>query len=266
MIRLIVSDIDGTLLPEGATNLNPEYFEVIRRLTDCGVSFAAASGRQVSSVRSVFQSIEEHICYITDNGAYVLDGGQPALERTMCREDLKALLLDLKEMPEAGVVLSNTEGFFLDTYDEELYQLLYVQYKGTGGVLDSFDDYLDTCLKISLYFKDDSSRYFPAIHEKWSDRFTVNISGAKWIDICDKESTKGNAVRWLQQKLHVTPEETVVFGDNFNDVSMLQCAEHSYASVLAHPDVKKEAQHTVASYEEDGVLKVLRQILEEIES
>lgn len=266
MIRLIVSDIDGTLLPEGATNLNPEYFDVIRRLADHGVHFAAASGRQLSSVRSVFQSVEDCIGYITDNGAYVLDKGKSVLERDMCRKDLQELLQSLKGLPEAKVVLSNREGFYLDQYDEFMCHLLYEEYRGSGGVLDSFDDYLDTCLKISLYFTDDSSIYYPRIREEWSDRFAVNISGAKWIDICDKESTKGNAVRWFQQNLGVTPEETVVFGDNFNDVTMLHCAERSYASVLSHPDVKKEARYTVASYEEDGVLKVLRQILEEIEA
>ena len=44
MIRLIVSDIDGTLVPEGVSYINPEYLDVIRELTDMGVQFAAANG------------------------------------------------------------------------------------------------------------------------------------------------------------------------------------------------------------------------------
>lgn len=42
MIKLIVSDIDGTLVPEGNTDLNPEYLEVIKKLTENGIVFAAA--------------------------------------------------------------------------------------------------------------------------------------------------------------------------------------------------------------------------------
>ena len=57
MIRLIVSDIDGTLVPEGGTYVNPEYMTVIRALLDRGVRFAAASGRQAASIDAVFHEI-----------------------------------------------------------------------------------------------------------------------------------------------------------------------------------------------------------------
>ena len=49
MIKLIVTDIDGTLLPEGTHSLDPEYFEVITRLREKGIQFAAASGRHWKS-------------------------------------------------------------------------------------------------------------------------------------------------------------------------------------------------------------------------
>ena len=54
MVRLIVTDIDGTLVPEGGSRVNPEYMTVIRELTDLGVRFAAASGRQASSIDVIF--------------------------------------------------------------------------------------------------------------------------------------------------------------------------------------------------------------------
>ena len=44
MIRLIVTDVDDTLVPESSMDLNPEYFEVIRKLQEKGVMFVAASG------------------------------------------------------------------------------------------------------------------------------------------------------------------------------------------------------------------------------
>ena len=58
MIKLIVSDIDGTLVPEGNTDLNPEYLEVIKKLTEKGIVFAAASGRHASSINAVFRTME----------------------------------------------------------------------------------------------------------------------------------------------------------------------------------------------------------------
>ena len=54
MIKLIVSDIDGTLVKDGTLDINPEYMDVIRKLTEKGIHFVACSGRQYSSEKQLF--------------------------------------------------------------------------------------------------------------------------------------------------------------------------------------------------------------------
>ena len=71
MIKLIVSDIDGTLVRDGENVLNPELYPEILRLRAKGIQFAAASGRQWHSIERIFDPIKEKIFYISDNGAYV---------------------------------------------------------------------------------------------------------------------------------------------------------------------------------------------------
>lgn len=61
MIKLVVSDIDGTLLEDGGHELNPELFEVILKLREKGMQFAAASGRQWASIEQVFDPVKEKI-------------------------------------------------------------------------------------------------------------------------------------------------------------------------------------------------------------
>lgn len=265
MIRLIVSDIDGTLVPEGSTSLNPEYMEVIRALTDCGVQFAAASGRQASSINAVFHEIRDRIFYLADNGAYIQKYGMTANEVRMNPEDVTELIRDARKVPGCSVLLSTKDGFYTDEKNPEFHHLVFVEYAGTGGVVENVESCADSCVKLSLYCWNGSKAVFDSLYEKWEDKLAVNISGAQWVDFNDPASTKGNAVGWLQKELGITPEETVVFGDNFNDISMLKRAKRSYASVLSHPDVKKEAAYEVASYEEDGVLQVLKELLKEIE-
>ena len=63
MIKLVVSDIDGTLLEDGGHELNPELFDVILKLRAAGMQFAAASGRQWASIEAVFEPIKEKIFY-----------------------------------------------------------------------------------------------------------------------------------------------------------------------------------------------------------
>lgn len=51
MVKLIMTDIDGTLIPDGTMDINPEYFEVIGKLVEKGIIFVVASGRHMSSVK-----------------------------------------------------------------------------------------------------------------------------------------------------------------------------------------------------------------------
>ena len=61
MIKLIASDIDGTLVPDGAGEINPEIYKEILRLRGKGIQFAAASGRQWVSIERLFEPIKEKI-------------------------------------------------------------------------------------------------------------------------------------------------------------------------------------------------------------
>ena len=54
MIKLIATDIDGTLLKDGTLMLDPEYMTVIEKLIAKGIRFVACSGRQFISERKLF--------------------------------------------------------------------------------------------------------------------------------------------------------------------------------------------------------------------
>ena len=68
MIKLIASDIDGTLVPEGAHKLNPEYHNIIRELDDVGIKFCACSGRQFNSMLELFEPVADRMFFICENG------------------------------------------------------------------------------------------------------------------------------------------------------------------------------------------------------
>ena len=264
MVKLIVSDIDGTLVPEGCTALNPEYFTVIRKLKDLGVSFAAASGRQKTSVDAVFHEICGMIYYVSDNGGYIQKNGIPLRKIYMDRAKLEQFLEEARKLSGCRVLLSTLDGYYTDDQDEAFQDLVFGQYKGSGGVTDDLFRYTDQCIKVSLYGDNGSQELKEQLYDKWKDVFSINISGEKWLDINSPEANKGNAIRYIQEKLHAEPSETVVFGDNFNDISRLKCADRSYAPAGSAPEVRAAARYEVASYKEDGVLQVLKQLLEEV--
>ena len=66
MIKLIASDLDGTLLQNGAQELDPIIFDQIRTLKENGIHFAAASGRQYPNLRRLFAPVQDDISYIAE--------------------------------------------------------------------------------------------------------------------------------------------------------------------------------------------------------
>ena len=84
MIQLVVSDIDGTLLLNGAAAIDPVIFQQIARLEEKGIPFCPASGRQYSSLRKLFAPAAHQLYYLCENGAAIYGPGNPGrvLSRT----------------------------------------------------------------------------------------------------------------------------------------------------------------------------------------
>ena len=68
MIKLIVSDVDGTLVPDGSPDLDPEVFDIILKLREKGMQFVVASGRPWASVESAFEPVKKKIFYVVIMG------------------------------------------------------------------------------------------------------------------------------------------------------------------------------------------------------
>ena len=73
MIKLVASDLDGTLLLHKAQSLPEEIFSLIRQLEELGIMFVAASGRQYPNMTKLFAPVASEISYISENGALAMD-------------------------------------------------------------------------------------------------------------------------------------------------------------------------------------------------
>ena len=89
----------------------------------------------------------------------------------------------------------------------------------------------------------------------------TNIDAVSGATVTTKGITKGAALRELQERMGITPAETMAFGDYDNDITMLQCAEFSYAMENASDRVKLQARHTAPANTKNGVVRVLCETL-----
>ena len=265
MVRLIVSDIDGTLVPEGGKLEHPEaYMSIIRELTDRGVVFGVASGRQISSIDAMFHQVKDRIYYLTDNGALVVKNDEAVQTMYMDADALREFWQEARTIPRCHVFLSGVQRCYINEYDTPFARLVLKEYQLGATYVERMEDYLHDVIKISIYSEDGSRYLYHQLYDRWHNRFQIAMSGTYWLDVNDLKTCKGNAVRSLQKRHGITREETVVFGDNYNDISMLRQAGRGYVPVHAHEDIRREGTHLVAGYREDGVLHVLEELLEEV--
>lgn len=262
MIKLIASDIDGTLLKEGTDRINPRYYEVIQKLKEQGILFAAASGRTYASIERLFAPIANDIIFIAENGSNVICRGYQMDSTLLNRRDAEDLAAYIRGRKGCCLTASTVGPIYVESRDEGFLDLMVNGYHNDIRIVDDVLKEDIKIIKMSIYKEEGVRDIAEEVISLWKDRFRVAVAGEPWIDFMDWQADKGHALRKIQTTMNIQEEETMVFGDNFNDLGMLKAAKESYAVASAHPDVKKAARHIAPPCEEDGVLQVLETLVQ----
>lgn len=263
MIKLIVSDIDGTLLEDGGNALNPQLFDTILKLRKQGVQFAAASGRQWASIEQVFDPVKEKIFYLSDNGAYIGCHGRNLFLNTLDRSVVMDMVADVRKREDLDIMISGPDVVYLETKNQKFVDWMVEGYKFRVKVVDDLTAVDDQFIKISIYKKESVEEATSELRQKYSDKLKITISGDMWVDCMANGVNKGEAVKLLQESLEILPKETMAFGDQLNDIEMLNRAYYSFAIGNARPEVKKAARFQADTNVNDGVLKVLKLLVKD---
>lgn len=256
MIKLIASDLDGTILLNGAQSVDKSMIEAIDELVDRGHIFAPASGRQLVSLKRLFEPISDKLLYISENGALVKYKGDTLVKNALDRQLALDIIEDVISVPDCEVLVSGEHTAYIKPKSVEyLYRMTKVVNYATT-IVENFKDIKEDILKVAVCDMsgiDNSKEHF---FEKWRGIAAPTVSGTLYMDFMDLRVSKGGAIKQIQEKLGIAPEECMAFGDNFNDIEMLDSVVHSYVMEAAVPDVKKHGRYTA-----DNVEEVLRREL-----
>ena len=262
MIKLIVSDIDGTLVKDGGNQVDPELFEVIMRLKrEKQIHFAAASGRQAASIEYTFAPIQKEIFYVAENGAYLGCYGRNLFLYPMDRGLADSLCHSIREIPGLAVMLSGAKYSYLETKEPELIDWMSHGYHYHIRPVEDITQVEDEIVKVSAFKKGNIQEDVGPLFAQYSDRLKLTISGEMWLDCMAPGVNKGEAVKLLQESLGASPEETMVFGDQMNDLEMLGRAAYSFAVGNAREEVRRAARFQADQNVNQGVLKILKLLL-----
>lgn len=262
-IRLIVSDMDGTLL-NSKHEVSPQFFELFLKLRKKNILFAVASGRQYYSLMERMQPVKDDLIFMAENGAIVMEHGEQKFIRPMEDDTVKRLIKAVKELDGKYLVVCGRKQAYIESTAPEFMKPFLEHYEKYEVVDDLLDIEDDIILKVTICDPEGAEAHSLPHVKHFEKELQVKLSGKIWIDFNAKDAQKGNALKAVQEQHKITKEETMAFGDYLNDIELFEHAGIGYAVENAHPDVKKAAEFTTKSNDENGVEAVLEELLAQI--
>lgn len=271
-IRIIFSDIDGTLLPFAGKDLRPTA-ELLEKLLDAGYLFVPCTGRGTSNIPKEILAVPGLRYAVTANGALVTDlQSGKAVWKHMVSRDLAAKLTRFLRKYDGNAYLYRHGEHHLDVALGER------PFDHSNKSLEAWRASVIKCDFLELLEKAESEWIdkmgFSSIDphqfemiledirgEAYYDELLITTSADWNIEINAAGASKGDAALWLTRELGFKPENMLCAGDNMNDLSMLLAGGISVAPENALPEVKAAVTFVVPDCKEDGVENFLRKLL-----
>ena len=256
MIKLIITDMDGTLLDDN-NNINEEFWNIEKELNKKGIIFAAASGRQYYNLLHRFSPIKDDMLFIAENGTYVMYKNEELYINTIPKEEAVELINASRGIKETRVVLCGKKSAYIEPGNEKFMNEVNKYYTELK-IVDDLTKVDDDILKLAVCDFIGSEENSYTHYKKFEDRYKVVISGKIWLDLMMPDANKGKAVEMIQKKLGISYDETMVFGDYLNDLEMMSTGKYSFAMKNAHPLLKEHCNFTAESNNDNGVIKAIK--------
>ena len=256
MIKLIATDMDGTLL--NSRKELPADFEAWV-ISHPDIKTAIASGRQYYTLYDNFGPVRDSLLYIAENGALVFERGEVLYRNVMTASDALECLRTAAAMPGVSPILCGVRSAWMIHAPENVERearMYYHRLRFPEALETALEE--DEIVKIALYIEGFRAAETVSAFRTLEPGLQPVVSGPDWIDIANASVSKGAALRSIQARYGIAPEECMGFGDYMNDYTLLEACGESYAMANACAEIRALAKHVTASNDDDGVMKILR--------
>lgn len=265
MKRLIVTDLDGTLLND-EKEISLETKEVLIEQQEKGAMLVLASGRTVYRMMKYAKELN-----MDKYGGYLIEANGAALydfkknERRILGEIDKKEAFSIynflkKKYSDFEIIIMADEHVYLDRLRQDSI-LLKDKNIGKGVNFVSFTDLSsikENIYKIALCNDIKSiEKIRNELELDFKDKYSVALMMPNFLELSKKEFSKGKALSLLMEQFNYSKEDTYVFGDNENDLSMFECGQ-AVAMANATDWIKKHTDYVTLSNTEDGIACFLK--------
>lgn len=262
-IKLIASDMDGTLLDENG-QVPPETFDLILALRERGVRFVASSGRRYDRLCDFFSPVKDRMDFVASNGAQVFADGVQIDREVYSHLAIRRLAKTVAMFPNMHLALfDRTKSYLLDDEDkfvrevdkdlpnvERIYELPSPQV---------------SIIKASI-FCDDGNVMDNAyvLQRELGGLFTFAPSGSSYIDAMQPGISKASGIAQVMEYHGIDASEVMAFGDAMNDYEIIRFVGTGCAMANGRPALRAVADRVIGSNVEHAVQFEMRRLIESL--
>ena len=258
MIKLIATDMDGTLLDENG-KLPSNFFSTLEMLDKKEVKFVVASGRPYPTLYENFKPISDNLYFICDNGSYIVEPGKDPVISILDRNVVNDVIKACENLSNTELVLCGVNGTYHRPCSDEIEKEIskyYINRTFVNNLIDVDDD----IFKIAICdFNGSKDNSYNVLNPLFGEDYKVVVSGAVWVDVNNKDINKGTALKRLQEDFDISYDETMSFGDFYNDVEMLLASHYSFVMENANDDMMQYGNFVAKSNTENGVIEAIHE-------
>ncbi|HJA05561.1 MAG TPA: Cof-type HAD-IIB family hydrolase [Candidatus Mediterraneibacter pullicola] len=285
MIRVIASDMDGTLLGDDH-RIAPETLEAIKEAQEAGIRFMIATGRNFKGAMAELQDTGLVCDYVVGSGAEVRDPMQNVIEtRVLSRELCRRVYKSVKKFPVSVIFCTDgydyrvgtpeevEESLILElqlfhenmTREEILKTSVYRRIKENSKVVSGLKEMEEKKIPVyKIFLFSDDTDMLEQIDKVLGENRDIAVASSfpTNLEITDVRAQKGPVLKNYIERLGYAMDEVMVFGDSLNDLSMLEMDfGATVAMENASPEVKAAAKYVTKSNNEHGVAYAIRELL-----
>ena len=245
--KLILCDIDGTILPKGNSRVSPRTVSAFHAALDAGIAIGPASGRGIDWIPPFFGG--DTACCATclaTNGLQVYLGGKLVHEEHQPREALVRLAEMLADVPRSGLLC-------FDGGTPLLVAEKCVQVDAVPDVVVKANVFVDT--------DEAGTRDLIARVAREVPELDLDYAHAGFSNVMPHGYNKGSGARKLCELLGIEEGEVVVFGDAGNDLPLFSVVPNSVAVANAQPEAARAARWHIGRCEDDAVAAAIEALV-----
>lgn len=249
MIRLVVCDLETTLLTDDCNIVSEDMLHLISELKNQDILFAVVSGYHYNSIYPLFGNLKNDIIFICNDGGTIIYQdkviSKNAIDRLICLDIEK----EMSEKKEYDISYATERALCVTTHRYDFLKKFYLT-DAEPEYIDDIKKLHGDITKITIYSKDGfNEASYGYFYNKWSHGANVLISTGNQLDITARYVDKAGALMFVQQGFEISKEDTVVFGGGYSDIEMFDLSYFSYAMQASDAEVKRKAQYIAENVE-----------------